>query len=73
MNNQLSNRELEVLRLAASGLTAKQTANIIGVSEAAVAMYLGKCALKLGAKTKAHAVAIAIAVGLIGGADRKSL
>ena len=73
MKQELSQRELEVLKLAASGLTAKQTANILGVSESAVAMYLAKGERKLGAQTKAHAVAIATALGLIGTAGRKSL
>jgi DNA-binding CsgD family transcriptional regulator len=73
MKHELSQRELEVLRLAASGLTAKQTANVLGVSEAAVAMYLAKAERKLGAQTKAHAVAIATALELIGKADKRSL
>jgi DNA-binding CsgD family transcriptional regulator len=73
MRHELSQRELEVLKLAASGLTAKQTANIIGVSESAVAMYLAKGARKLGAQTKAHAVAIATALELIGRTDKRSL
>lgn len=73
MKYELSQRELEVLRLAASGLTAKQTANVLGVSESAAAMYLAKGARKLGAQTKAHAVAIATALELIGKADRRIL
>ena len=42
MKQELSQRELEVLRLAASGLTAKQTADVLGISASAVAMYLAK-------------------------------
>lgn len=73
MRHELSQREIEVLKLAASGLTAKQTANILGVSESAVAMYLSKGERKLGAQTKAHAVAIATALELIGKADKRSI
>ena len=71
MKQELSQRDLEVLRLAASGLTAKQTADVLGISASAVAMYLAKGERKLGAQTKAHAVAIATALGLIGKADRR--
>ena len=73
MRHELSQREIEVLKLAASGLTAKQTANILGVSESAVAMDLSKGERKLGAQTKAHAVAIATALELIGKADKRSI
>ena len=71
MKYELSQRELEVLRIAASGLTAKQTAEVLGISASAVTMYLAKGERKLGAQTKAHAVAIATALGLIGKADRR--
>ena len=71
MKHELSQRELEVLRLAASGLTAKQSANVLGVSESAVTMYLAEGERKLGAQAKAHAVAIATALGLIGRVDRR--
>ena len=57
--------------MAASGLTAKQTAEVLGLSTSAVTMYLAKGERKLGAQTKAHAVAIATALGLIGKADRR--
>ena len=68
MKYGLSQRELEVLRMAASGLTARQTAEVLGLSASAVAMYLAKGERKLGAQTKAHAVAISTALGL----NRKS-
>lgn len=57
--------------MAASGLTARQTAEVMGISASAVAVYLAKVERKLGAQTKAHAVAIATALGLIGRADRR--
>ena len=71
MRHGLSQRELEALRMAASGLTARQTAEVMGISASAVAVYLAKVERKLGAQTKAHAVAIATALGLIGRADRR--
>lgn len=73
MKHELSQRELEVLKMAASGLTARQTAEVLGLSASAVAMYLAKGERKLGAQTKAHAVAIATTLGLLGKADRQRI
>jgi DNA-binding CsgD family transcriptional regulator len=53
----LSLRELQVLRLAAEGLTAKGTARVLQISESAVNLYLTHARQKLGAKTKAEAIA----------------
>ena len=57
--------------MAAGGLTARQTGEVLGISASAVAMYLAKGEGKLGAQTKAHAVAIATALGFIGKVDRR--
>lgn len=73
MKHELSQRELSVLKMAASGLTARQTAEVLGLSASAVAMYLAKGERKLGAQTKAHAVAIATTLGLLGKADRQRI
>lgn len=56
-SRHLSLRELQVLRLAAEGLTAKATARVLQVSESAVNLYLMHARQKLGAKTKAEAIA----------------
>jgi DNA-binding CsgD family transcriptional regulator len=56
----LSPREREVLRWAAEGKTAWETAQLLGVSESAVSLYMGNAMTKLGAATKTQAVAIAI-------------
>lgn len=54
----LSLREIQVLRLAAEGLTAKATATALHLSESAVNLYLVHARQKLGAKTKAEAIAM---------------
>ncbi len=63
---ELSPREVDVLRGAAAGLTAKETAEHLGISASAVNLYLSRAQLKLGAKNKTHAVVIAINQGTIG-------
>jgi DNA-binding CsgD family transcriptional regulator len=54
----LSLRELQVLHLAAEGLTAKETAKLLNLSESAVNLYICHARQKLGAKTKAEAIAM---------------
>ncbi|WP_373503486.1 helix-turn-helix transcriptional regulator [Aestuariivirga sp.] len=56
----LSPREREVLRWAADGKTAWETAQLIGVSERAIRLYTENAMNKLRAKTKTQAVAIAM-------------
>jgi DNA-binding CsgD family transcriptional regulator len=56
----LSPREREVLKWAAEGKTAWETAQLLGVSESAVRLYAGNAMQKLRAKTKTQAVAIAV-------------
>lgn len=56
----LSPREREVLRWAAEGKTARETACLLGLSESAVNLYSAKAMTKLHARTKAQAVAIAV-------------
>lgn len=59
----LSLRELQVLHLAAEGLTAKETARLLNVSESAVNLYICHARQKLGAKTKAEAIAMMMGSG----------
>ena len=56
----LSPREREVLKWAADGKTAWETAQLIGVSERAIRLYTENAMNKLRAKTKTQAVAIAV-------------
>jgi DNA-binding NarL/FixJ family response regulator len=61
----LSPREGEVLRHVAAGLTNKAIALKLGISEHTVKFHLGSAMGKLGAASRAEAVAIAIRRGLI--------
>lgn len=56
----LSPREREVLKWAAEGKTAWETAQLLGVSERAIRLYTENAINKLRAKTKTQAVAIAV-------------
>lgn len=57
---ELSERELEALRLLASGLTTREIAEKLELSEPAVKLRLSKATKKLGAKSRTQAVAIAV-------------
>ena len=56
----LSPREREVLRWAADGKTAWETAQLLSLSERAIQLYMANAMNKLHAKTKTQAVAIAV-------------
>jgi DNA-binding CsgD family transcriptional regulator len=62
----LSPREREVLYWAAEGKTARETARLLRLSESAVKLYGAKAMDKLQARTKAHAVAIAVRHDMLG-------
>jgi DNA-binding CsgD family transcriptional regulator len=66
MDRELSPRELEVLRAAGAGLSAKETADLLGISASAVNLYVARAAFKLQAKNKAQAIVIAMHKGYIG-------
>lgn len=59
----LSPREVEVLRAVASGLTNKAIALQLGISEHTVKFHLGGAMTKLGAASRAEAVATALRQG----------
>jgi len=61
----LSPRESEVLRQVANGQTNKAIALLLGISEHTVKFHLGSAMTKLGAASRAEAVAVAIRRGLI--------
>jgi DNA-binding CsgD family transcriptional regulator len=64
-NYDLSPREREVLRWAAEGKTAWETARLLNVSERAIRLYTENAISKLNAKTKTQAVAIAVKNAII--------
>jgi DNA-binding NarL/FixJ family response regulator len=61
----LSARELEVLSLAARGLTGLQIAEHLHLSESTVETHVRRAVQALGAQNRVHAVALAIGLGLI--------
>jgi len=60
-----SPRECEVLALLAQGLTDSQIAEELGLSPATVQTHVRNAKAKLGARTRAQAVALALVSGLI--------
>ena len=61
----LSPRQREVLQHIANGLRIKQAADRMGLAHCTANDYAGHAARELGAKSQAHAVAIAVRKGLI--------
>jgi LuxR family quorum sensing-dependent transcriptional regulator len=57
---ELSARESEILRWVAMGKTALETALILELAKTTVDRHLGNARRKLGARTNAHAVALAM-------------
>jgi len=62
---QLTPRELEVLNLVAQGLTGKQIATRLAVSRSTVRTHVEHVREKLRCRTRAEAVARAMAMGLL--------
>jgi PAS domain S-box-containing protein len=62
----LSPRQLDVLRLVASGANASRIAEELSISEATVRTHVRNVLERLGANNRAHAVAIAMTSGLLG-------
>jgi DNA-binding NarL/FixJ family response regulator len=61
----LTDREREVLEIAAEGLTAREIAERLGVSERTVTTHLGHIYGKLGVGTRVAALRVAANVGLV--------
>jgi DNA-binding CsgD family transcriptional regulator len=57
--------QLAALRLAANGLTSRQIAGRLGVSEQAIHLRLKVAAKSLGASSRTHAVAVALRLGVL--------
>ena len=64
-DDELTQRELEVLALIREGCRNKQVARRLGISETTVNFHIRNLVQKLGANDRAHAVAIAIRRGLV--------
>jgi DNA-binding NarL/FixJ family response regulator len=62
---ELSHRELEVLKLAADGLTNKAIADRLFISAKTARNHVTSCLFKLGARDRTEAVTIAVRRGLI--------
>jgi DNA-binding NarL/FixJ family response regulator len=62
---ELTEREFEVLRLVADGLSNKEIAGRLTVAMETVKSYVRRLTLKLDARSRAHAVAIAFRRGLL--------
>jgi DNA-binding NarL/FixJ family response regulator len=60
----LSERERQVLRLVASGLTLREIATALGVSEKTVASYRSRLSLKLGLSSAVELTRFALSRGL---------
>lgn len=65
----LTARELECLTLLAIGKTLDETAEILGLSYSTVRFHLQNAEGKLGTQNRAHAIAKAAFLGLLGGLD----
>jgi DNA-binding NarL/FixJ family response regulator len=61
----LTERELEVLRLVAQGLTNKAAASRLGIRESTVKDHVNSLLDKLGAQSRTEAVTVALRRGLI--------
>jgi len=64
-DDQLSSREIEVLRLIGGGNANKQIADKLSIGETTVKNHISNILSKLGANDRAHAVTIALKRGII--------
>jgi DNA-binding NarL/FixJ family response regulator len=64
-DDELTEREIDVLRQAASGNANKMVADKLEISEETVKAHMKKILSKLGANDRTHAVAIALKRGII--------
>ncbi|WP_188318028.1 response regulator transcription factor [Bartonella choladocola] len=64
-NIKLTNKQRDVLRYFAHGLKNAEVNEKMGISESAVRLHVLAAMHKLDAKTKSHAIALAVFYGLI--------
>jgi len=62
---ELSERELDVLRLVAQGLSNREIADALGLSEHTIKTHLANILDKLHLRSRAHAAAFAVQSGLV--------
>jgi DNA-binding CsgD family transcriptional regulator len=65
MSESLSPREAEILRLVASGKTTKEIGAELSIADSTVNWHVGNVHAKLGASSRAEAVAVAMTTGSI--------
>jgi DNA-binding NarL/FixJ family response regulator len=65
MDDELSEREIDVLRLVAAGNGNKQIADQLSIGEATVKSHVSNILSKLGANDRSHAVTIGLKRGII--------
>ncbi len=65
LDGRLSPGQLAALQLAANGYTSRQIATRLGATEQGIHLRLNTAMRSLGARSRTHAVAIAITRGLI--------
>jgi DNA-binding NarL/FixJ family response regulator len=63
--SELSDREIEVLRLVAEGRSNKEIGNTLGVTEGTVKVHVTNLFEKLGATTRTEAIVVAVRRGII--------
>jgi DNA-binding NarL/FixJ family response regulator len=64
-NDHLTAREVQVLRLMARGVTNKQLAALLNISEHTAKFHVSSVMAKLGARTRTEAVTIGVTRGLV--------
>ena len=67
LDSVLTARELEVSRLLARGLSAKQIANELSIAPRTVEHHIDHARLKTGTRNRVHMIAHAIQEGIIAG------
>lgn len=67
LTDELGPRETEILRLVASGRTTEEIAAFLNLSPKTIQNYHYQIKSKIGARTDAHLVWLAIGAGLVGG------
>jgi two-component system NarL family response regulator len=65
MSGELSPREKQIVHAASLGMTNRMIGELYGLAEDTVKSHMGRIRLKLGAKDRSHAVAIALRQGQI--------
>ncbi len=63
--SELTDREVEILRYIARGLSNKEIASVLGLSENTVKTHVRKILAKLNARSRAEAAAYAVQAGLL--------